>query len=104
MRSLFFVSNVGKVSVGAHSLLNIRGFILVNVLISAKSAGKVSVSFATLLVIREFTQETNPTNVRNVEKPSVEAQVLFSIREYISGKRLLHTMKLREVLIQIAVL
>lgn len=84
--------------------MNIRGFILVNVLISAKSAGKVSVSFATLLVIREFTQETNPTNVRNVEKPSVEAQVLFSIREYISGKRLLHTMKLREVLIQIAVL
>lgn len=55
--------------------MNIRGFILVNVLISAKSAGKVSVSFATLLVIREFTQETNPTNVRNVEKPSVEAQV-----------------------------
>lgn len=34
--------------------MNIKGFILVNALISAKSVGKVSVNFATLLVIREF--------------------------------------------------
>lgn len=79
--------------------MNIKGFILVNALISAKSVGKVSVNFATLLVIREFTQETNPTSVRNVEKPSAEAQVSFSIREYTSGKRLLHSRKLREILI-----
>ena len=61
------VTNVGRPSVVAHTLINTREFILERNPMNVMNVGRLSIRSCPLGYTREFMLETNPITVMNVE-------------------------------------
>ena len=71
---------VGKLTVGTHTLLNIRGSIQERLLMAVMSVGNLSVGVHSFSNITGFTLEKDPMSAVNVGRPLVATPTSFSTR------------------------